>query len=224
MAGIETVTAAADEPLGLTEVKDYLRLDDQVDDNFVRTFIIAAREWAENYTNRAFITRTLRFHIDGVREANRDLWEGGKVGPYQTFYKNFIEIPHPPLIAVSSVKYFDDSDNESTWATSNYYVDSIRQPARIVLRDGGTFPTDLRNANGIQVNYTAGYGSTPSDVPEAIRVAMLQYCLFLYEHRGDFERYPAPAMPNSIRQLLQPYQIMRFGDHPYNKGYAVGIA
>ena len=65
MAGIETVTAAADEPLGLTEVKDYLRLDDQVDDNFVRTFIIAAREWAENYTNRAFITRTLRFHIDG---------------------------------------------------------------------------------------------------------------------------------------------------------------
>ncbi len=222
MSGLTVVTAPADEPLGMTEVKDFLRLDDQVDDSFVRSFIIAAREWVENYTGRALITRTLKLSLDGVREADTALWEGTKVGPYQTFYKNYIEVPQPPLIAVSSIVYYDDSDNQSTWASSNYYVDSVREPGRIVLRDGGTFPTDLRNANGIEVNYTAGYGTTPSSIPEALRVAMLQYIMHLYEHRGDDEGR-AVEFPPLIRSLVQPYKIMRYGDHAFNKGYASGI-
>jgi uncharacterized phiE125 gp8 family phage protein len=78
------------------------------------------------------------------------------------------------------------------------------------LRDGGTWPTDLRNANGIQVNYTAGYGSSTTDVPEAIRIAIQQYALNMYEHRGDDEGR-ALNPPMLVQNLLQPYKITRYG-------------
>ena len=36
-------------------------------------------------------------------------------------------------------------------AASRYYVDNVREPARVVLRQGETFPTALRVANAIKV-------------------------------------------------------------------------
>ena len=89
------------------------------------------------------------------------------------------------------------------------------------MRDGGTWPTDLRNANGIEVLYIAGYGDTRATIPEPIRVAMLEYIAFLYEHRGDDEGR-ALNPPMMIRSLLQPYVIMRYGVSPFNGGMAVG--
>ena len=223
MSGITVVTKPADEPLGLTEVKDFLRLDDQIDDSFVRAFIIAAREFAENYTGKAFITRTVKFSIDGISEVDSGLWEGMKTGPYMTYYNDYIELPVAPAIAVSSIVYYDDADNQSTWPTTAYYADTVREPARIVLRDGQSFPTNLRKANGMEITYTAGYGSNPTDVPEAIRVAMLQYIVHMYEHRGDDEG-KAVEFPPLIRSLLQPYKTMRYGDSPYMATYKSGIA
>jgi uncharacterized phiE125 gp8 family phage protein len=221
MSGLTVVTKPQDEPLGLTEVKEFLRLDEQVDDNFVRAFIIAAREWCENYTGRSFINRTLKLSLDGVSEADTPLWEGFKTGYDRTYYKNFIELPSSPVSSVTSIKYFDDSDTESTWDSSNYYVDTARDIPRIILRDGATFPSDLRKANGIEITYVAGYGAKPSNTPEALRVAMLQYIMNLYEHRGDDEGRQL-AFPPLIRSLVQPYRITRFGDHVFSKGYATG--
>lgn len=224
MSGLTVVTKPADEPLGLTEVKDFLRLDDQIDDGFIRGFIIAARNFAENYTGKALITRTLKFSIDGISEIDTGLWEGMKTGPYMTYYQDYIELPVAPAIAVSSIVYYDDADTQSTWSSSAYYVDTVRDPARVVLRDGQSFPTNLRKANGMEITYTAGYGSYPTDIPEAIRVAMLQFITFLYEHRGDFERFPPPKPPLIIESLLNPYKTLRFGTSPYMATYKSGIA
>ena len=217
MSGLSVVTAATDLPLSMTETKEYLRLDEQVDDSLVRGYIIAATEYAENITHRSLITRTLKMSIDALTELDVPLKEGFSIGAYKRFYKNYIELPNSPVQSVTNIKYFDDSDNESTWATSNYYVDNQREPARIILRDGGTFPTDLRNANGLEITYVAGYGDNPSDVPESIRVAMLQYITFLYEHRGDTEA-KTPEIPMITRSLLQPYIIYKFSDSTFTQG------
>jgi len=89
--------------------------------------------------------------------------------------------------------------------------------------DTGVFPTDLRKANGLEINYTAGYGANRTDVPEAIMVAIMQYMTFMYEHRGDFERYPPPQPPKILGQLLNPYKILRFGSNPHSKMLKTGI-
>ena len=218
MAGLTIVTAATANPVSLTEFRDYARIDDNVDTSLIFAIIGAATRFCEEYTNRSFVTQTLRLSLDGIGEYDQQIQDGFYTGPFQTFYKNFIEIPKPPLISVSSIKFFDDSDTESTWATSNYYIDNVSEPARVILRDGGAYPTDLRNANGIQVNYTAGYGAA-SAVPEAIRVAIMQYGLNLYEHRGDTEKNSTQA-PALVQNLLAPFVIRRYGVSSFQPRYS----
>ena len=36
-------------------------------------------------------------------------------------------------------QYYDDEDSATTFASSNYYVDSAHEPGRIVLREGKHF-------------------------------------------------------------------------------------
>ena len=55
------IAPPAFEPVTLAEVKVWLRLDADytVEDDLLRGLIQAAREWAEHYTQRAFVQRTV---------------------------------------------------------------------------------------------------------------------------------------------------------------------
>ena len=218
MGGLSITTEPSSEPLTSAETIAYLRLDSGVDTTLIGNLIKAARIWTENYTNRTLINTVYKLSVDGIDEMDMPLKEGIYTAPYNVSYINYLELPRSPVSNVGSVKYFSDDNTESTWATTNYYVDTVREPARIVLRDGGSWPTDLRNANGIEVNYTAGYGANTTDVPEAIRIAMLEYITFLYEHRGDDEGRALKPSP-MIESLLQPYVIMRYGKSAFGGGY-----
>ena len=223
MSGLKIITGPAITPVSKIEALEYLRLDEGIDDMQVRAYIQAATDWAENYTKRFFISRSCQMMLDGARSVSAYNWEGMRTGPSNVSHTDHIELAATPVISVESVKYYSDNDTQSTWAESNYYVDLYSEPARIVLRDGGTYPTDLRSANGLEINFTAGYGTNPFTVPEPIRVAILQYMTFLYEHRGDFERFPPPTPPAIIRTLLDPYRILRFGTTPYSKMLRTGV-
>jgi len=224
MSGLQIVTEPAREPITAIEAREHLRLDDDVDNVQVMAYVMAARQWAENYTGKVFITRTMRQYFDSTPPLVNFLNEGTFTAHQNLYQRDSIELSVGPLISVDSVKYYDDADAESTWADSNYFVDTVSDVPQIVLRDGGNFPTDLRAANGLEVNFTAGYGSSPSHVPEPIRTAMLQYMTFLYEHRGDFERFPPPSPPSVIHSLLQPYKTMRFSTSAQSTVLRSGIS
>lgn len=222
MAGLTVTTDAASDPVTVDEIRNFARIDDSIDTTLIGVLIGAATKFCEEYTNRSFITRTLRLSLDGVSEYDNRISDGFSEGPFEIYFNNYIELPKPPVVSVVNIKYFNDSDTESTWATSNWYLDSESEPARIILRDGGAWPTDLRNANGIQVNYTSGYGSSATDVPEAIRVAIMQYCLHLYEHRGDDEKQGFGSGikgPSLVQNLLAPYVVRRYGVSPFQSKY-----
>lgn len=220
MSGLEVVTGPAVEPISRIEAREHLRLDDDVDDAQVRAYVLAARIWAENYTGRSLITRTVAQYQDSINEVDSNLWEGWRTGPSVINYQKHIDLQLSPVVSVANIKYFTDDNTEHTWAASNYYVDSISDVAKIYLRDGGSYPTELRAANSLKITYDVGYGTTPLSVPEPIRIAMLQYCAFLYEHRGDFDGSNAPK---ALTQLLLPYQIMRFSSTPYSQVLRSGI-
>lgn len=222
MAGLKIVTQPSIEPISVVEAREHLRLDDDVDKSQIMSYIVATREWAENYTGRHFISRTMQMFLDGATEVDNPLWEGMRTGIDVIDYNNSIEFPVSPVQSVSSIKYYNDSDAQSTWATTNYFVDVVSQPAKIVLRTGGTYPTDLRPANGLEINFTSGYGDNITDVPEAIRVAMLQYLTFMYEHRGDYDK--DVKEPTIIQSLLNPYRILSFNSNAYDKMFKSGIS
>ena len=204
MAGIKVTTEPTAEPLSLQEVKEYLRIDDATDERVVQPLITAARQFAEEHMNRALMQQTFTLMLDAVIDQDQPLYEGMRTAPDLNYYKNYIVLPKSPVQSVTSVKTFNDSDEATTMAATKYYVDTQREPARIVLRTGETFPTALRVANAIEVIYVSGYTSAFA-IPEPIRLGMLQHIAYMYEHRGDM--YEAQGAPTLMKSLYAPYVI-----------------
>lgn len=209
MSHITVSTPPTVEPLNLQEVKDYLRLEDASDERVLTALIETARMFCEEYTGRALMTQTITMMLDGVDELADPLWEGWKTGPYLNHYKNYINIGKSPVQSITHVKTYDDLDNATTFASSKYYSDLNRDPARVVLRKGETFPTTLRVADAIEVQYVAGY-SNANLVPAPLKVGMLQHIAYLYEQRGDMGDYlQTRELPPSIKMLYAPFVIHR---------------
>ena len=207
-AGISVVTDTATEPLTTAYMRDYLRVDDSIDDTIITNLIKSARMMVESYTGRTLCNKTLKLSVDFVNELDHDLWEGMRVAPDLALKQNYITLPQSPVSSVTHIKYYDDSDNATTYASSKYYLDSVRIPARVVLRNGEQWPTGLRVANGIEITYVAGFGANATDVPEAIRLATTQLVAHLYENRGDMD---GMQIPPSVMPFLMPYKILGIG-------------
>ena len=206
MSGIQVVTEPTQEPLSLQEVKDYLRVEDNTDERTLRPLIETARRWCEEHINRSLLQTTYRQFLDSVAE-DYPLQEGMTTGPDLNFYRNYICLSKSPVVSVTHIKTYDDDDTATTMSATKYYLDNAREPARIVLRNGETFPTALRVANAIEIEYVAGYGSI-SQIPEPIKVGMLQHIAFMYEQRGDMGDYlNARTFPPMVKGLYAPYVI-----------------
>ncbi len=176
------------EPVTLAEARAHARVDDTADNSLVSALITAARRAAEAYTRRALITQSWAMYLD------------------QAPTENYFELPKAPLVGISSIVTYSDADAPTTFASSNYYVDLISKPGRVVLRSTATWPTFTRVSNGFVVNFVAGYGATGSDVPADIRQAILMIVSHLYENRGDTDA----EMPRVAQTLLDPYKDWAF--------------
>lgn len=65
----------------------------------------------------------------------------------------------------------------------------------------------FEGAGDVGVNFTAGFGETPEDIPVPLRQAVLLLLAHLYEYRGVDEAVPPPLM--MIDALIQPYRGVR---------------
>lgn len=154
------------EPVSLIEAKTHCRVDiDEDDTHFTNVLIPAARRYVESVSRRSFITQTWRLSLDD--------WPHG----------DEIQLPRPPLVSVSSVVYKDQDGNSTTWASSNYIVDTDSEPGRVKLTYNNTWPSEtLYPALPVQITYVAGYGDA-DDVPEEYKQAILLLIGHWYENR-----------------------------------------
>jgi len=103
-------TPPAREPLGVQEVKTYLRVDDLTDtseDDYLSAIITAAREYCEAFQNRAYITQTWQMSFD--------YW------PSQV-----IELPRGNLKTIQSVSYKNSVGIVTTLTETLQYAVSTR--------------------------------------------------------------------------------------------------
>jgi len=184
---VKITTQPVTEPLTTAEVKLHLRIDHSAEDTFVDRLIETARQQCEDISRRAFITRTLT--------AKLDCW------PNWSF-----ELPYPPLLTVTSIKYTDEDGNQSTFSSSNYIVDAHSEPGRIALKNSASWPSvSLIDINGIEIIYTAGYGAAATDVPDRYKAAMLLLIAHLYENREAAvvgQGFSSQALPFGLDALL----------------------
>jgi uncharacterized phiE125 gp8 family phage protein len=156
-----------EEPVSLDEAKSQCRVDTSDDDTFITGLIVAARQYVEGASRRAFITQTWRLSLDE--------WPGD----------DEIELPKPPLVSVTSVIYKDTVGAQTTLSSSLYIVDTDSEPGRVKLAYGESWPSDtLYPANPIQITYVAGYGAAAA-VPAWVKQAIKLIVGHWYENREE---------------------------------------
>lgn len=184
---IKVTVAPTIEPLTTAEVKLHLRVDHSEEDALIDRLIETARQQCEDISRRAFITRTLT--------ANLDCWPAYK-----------FELPYPPLLSVTSIKYTDIGGTQNTFLASNYIVDTHSEPGRVGLKWLVFWPTAiLQEINAIEIVYTAGYGPAATDVPGRYKAAILLLVAHLYENREAAvvgQGFSSQALPFGLDALL----------------------
>lgn len=180
-------TAPAIEPVTLQEVKSFIKLDGTAEDVYLEGIITSVRQAMEGYLGRALITQTLVLRLN-------------------TWPLDKITLPRPPLLSIVEVRTLDEDGTETVYDAAYYYA-IIGERSELIIRQGKALPTNTnRYQGGFEIEYTAGYGSSITDVPEAIRQAILQWIATVYETKvPDLSNPPA-----NIRATLGlPYKRLR---------------
>ena len=138
-------------PVTLDEVKKHLRVDYTDDDVFIQALIVASTEKAEQFLRRRLITQTWKLYLDA--------WP----------LCDSILLPFGQLASVTHIKYTDTDDDQTTWSTDEYNVDTDRELGRVQLEYGYSWPSDsLHPQNPIEMQFVCGYGAhTPQTIAAA---------------------------------------------------------
>ncbi|MCK5518882.1 MAG: phage head-tail connector protein [Alphaproteobacteria bacterium] len=200
-------TPPASEPLTLAEIKTFLRIDHSNDDAIVTDLISSARQICESVTGRSLITRSYSLFLDFWPDASiTEWWDGVREGADVVGKIRVLSLPKPPLLSVTLIKVYAADNTYAEFPSVSYYVDTAGIPGRVVLTQGASPPTPGRAANGIEIQFTAGYGATVQNVPALLRQGMKQVIAHLYEHRGDSTDQALFASGADV--IFQSYRVM----------------
>jgi uncharacterized phiE125 gp8 family phage protein len=173
------------EPVTLTDAKAQLRIDHDGEDGFLEALIRAAREEVEQATGVAMIDQSWRLAVDGVPESCVLLLRRG------------------PVKEVVSVTAYGNEGEASLIDPAGYQLDALSRPARLHFDER---PAGLRAMNGIEVDFTTGYGEAGTDVPDLLKRAVLMLVAHWYEFRASFGAGDQPvSFPEGYRRLIAAY-------------------
>jgi uncharacterized phiE125 gp8 family phage protein len=168
--GLRRISAPATEPVTLSETKLFLRVDSSTEDTLISTLITAAREAAENYLRKSFITQG---------------WEIS----YNDMIPQRIALPMRPIQSITSIVC-----DSTTLSAESYALNAAKDTIDCASSIYG---------NLITITYVAGYGSSASSVPTAIKQALLHHIASMYDDRTH------ESIPSVSLSLLQPYREVR---------------
>ncbi len=110
---------------------------------------------------------------------------------------------------IGAVTLHDANGGSTELEPSDYAVDVLSQPARLVLK-GASPSVVARELNAFEIAFTAGFGDAASDVPTPIRHAVKLLVAHWFERREPVVLgIGAQDVPTTIAGLLLPYRRVR---------------
>lgn len=180
------VTGAANLPLDIDDVKSYLKVPSSlvVDDNLIKAIIKSVTGYFEKMTGRDLINKTYKTFLDKFPSHDSLSYYSG-VSPLMPKYNdNGIILRRSKLQSITSIQYYIDGVL-TTWASTNYYFTDDTDYSAIYLVEGKSFPeVDVRK-QAVVITFVAGYGASCCNIPEDVKMALLQMISYIYENRGD---------------------------------------
>jgi uncharacterized phiE125 gp8 family phage protein len=176
----EIVTAGA--PLLTTdEAKAHCRIDASDEDDLIDGLIAAATTHVERVCGISLVATSWRLWLDD--------------------FESEVELPRKAS-SVTSVKFTDSADDESTVDASNYdLITDETGTSYIRFRDDYDFPTDLAEIQAVEIVFVAG-AATSADVPPDLKHAVLLLVGHWYRNREAVDVGGFEELPLAVRALI----------------------
>jgi len=184
-----TIGIPSAEAVTQAEAKAQLRLTTDDENLIVDRCITAAGNYVEGFTARSLVNRTNVWTMDSF--------------PLSTI----LDVPRPPLVSVTTLKYIDEAGDQQTWNASNYTLDTTSTPGRIATAYNVEWPSIRDVIDAVEITYVAGYGATADTVDDILRTCVLMYVVDLFEHRGsqtEIKVTPNDAIDTLMRMKMVP--------------------
>ncbi|SIP94288.1 phage conserved hypothetical protein, phiE125 gp8 family [Rhizobium sp. RU35A] len=177
------------EPVTLAEVKAHLRIDHADEDALLAGLIQVARLHLERETGLCLLVQGWRLCLDD--------WPDDGV----------VQIVRAPVRTIEAVSVYDGLGQVVHPALTGHVLDANRQPARLWL---SSRPLPGRAINGIEIDFTAGFGETGAEVPASLIRAILLHVAHMHAFRGVVALDEQPAgVPDGYGRLVAPYRMRR---------------
>lgn len=181
------------------DLTEFLRLDLDDCEN-LQIYLDTATSAVISYLGLALLDQEFIFVTDGF-PYNGTAQNG--LAPSAVRYQNWIELPYSNITTVLEIKTIDEYGVETLVDPDDYVLDGLSIPNRVRFIN----ITFLSEEGRLKFKYTTGYGNDSEDVPNAIRLGILQVAGYLYEHRGVCT--PAQAISESgAGMALQPFKVI----------------
>lgn len=190
MAKLTVSSAPASEPISTAEAKEWLRIDtaDTSQDTVLGILIQGVRERVEDALNRSLINRTYSLELNA-----HDMVDG------------LVRLQRGPVSSITSVTTYDDtsgSEVATVVPTTDYQL--VNGHYLVARNDGWEVNRTMRAGT---VVYVAGYGANATDVPYAVRIALLELLALRFERRGDEDRDHVVRRELEIMKDLYHYRL-----------------
>jgi len=165
-------------PVELDDLKLWLKITGNASDDLLNLMLESATEYAEQATGRWFITRTA--------ETYRELFPS--VCNAEGYYRELPawEIKRSPLQSIEKITYFSEGSQLEV-DPSVYYNTTETAFSKVLARQGSAgFPgLDEARLQNITIEFKAGYGDTPTEVPSWAKTAISSHVMAMWANRGD---------------------------------------
>ena len=184
---ITDINAPPVEPVTLAMAKEFLRIDHDHEDALIEGFIKVARERVESMGRVSLISRRRAYNLARPQTSR-------------------IHINHSPVKHVHKLSVIDGSDTATEIPKGELYINKRASPVSISTCKRALFSDYASDPVAIIVEFDAGYGTSPEDVPMQLRQAVLLLLAQHYEHRDEALKRPVPML---VDALLMPYRTLR---------------
>ncbi len=178
----KAITPVSQEPVTLTEAKEYLNVDFSDNDGLIARLIVRARSLCETISTRALATQTIREDFTNDAEdtglytsSSNDVFSESQGGPWSAQGSMCFKLSVPPLQSISSIETRATLTSALTAFTGSYVVDDTSEPARVYIESPVT-------ADVWRFTYVAGYAGTYIVPPDLLQ-GIYESIAYWYQYR-----------------------------------------
>ncbi|MBI4291316.1 MAG: phage head-tail connector protein [Betaproteobacteria bacterium] len=184
---LERVSQPDIEPVTLEEMRRHLRVTQTDTDTDITGLIVAAREWAEDYTWRALVDQSWRLTLDEYASAYANVDSdtvSGYRGAWVRSADNTILLRRSPVLAITSFVSVDSAGVETAIDAATYALrEADSKWPRLVPLPGANW-----TSGPLRITFRAGFAdrvSSPQQdadsVPFRFKAAMRLYAEALFD-------------------------------------------